>query len=102
MSCLYRFFLWALTALSLPMLIHLFNFRRYKTVYFPNGRFLKEVKKKTDSRSQLKHLPILLARLLALASLVLAFAQPYIKEKNTKVLSGKRAVSIYVDNSFSM
>lgn len=102
MSFLYPNFLWALSLLAVPVIIHLFNFRRYKTVYFPSIKFLREVKEKTDSRSQLKHLLVLLARLLAVAFLVLAFAQPYIKEKDTKVLSGRKAISIYIDNSFSM
>lgn len=102
MSFLYPDFLWALSLLSIPVIIHLFNFRRYKTVYFPSIKFLREVKEKTTSASTLKHLLVLLSRLLAVAFLVFAFAQPYIKEKNTKVLSGSKAVSVYIDNSFSM
>ncbi len=102
MSFLYPDFLWALSLLSIPVIIHLFNFRRYKTVYFPSVKFLREVKEKTTSTSTLKHLLVLLSRLLAVAFLVFAFAQPYIKEKDTKVLSGSKAVSIYIDNSFSM
>ncbi|MBA2422294.1 MAG: BatA domain-containing protein [Chitinophagales bacterium] len=101
MSFLYPSFLFALTAVTIPIIIHLFNFRRYKTVYFSNVRFLREVKEKTDSRSQLKHLLILLARILAICFLVFAFAQPYLKGK-TAVTVGKKAVSIFIDNSFSM
>ncbi|MEP6647066.1 MAG: BatA domain-containing protein, partial [Saprospiraceae bacterium] len=34
MQFLYPSFLWALTALSIPIILHLFYFRRYKKVYF--------------------------------------------------------------------
>ena len=43
-------FLWALLALAIPVIIHLFYFRRFKKVYFTNVRFLKEVKEETESQ----------------------------------------------------
>jgi hypothetical protein len=95
-------FLFALSAISIPILIHLFNFRKFKTVYFTNVRFLREVKEETQSKSQLKHLLVLLARILAITFLVLAFAQPYIPWQQKKIQTGARAISIYIDNSFSM
>ena len=97
------FFLIALAALAIPILIHLFNFRKYKKVYFTNVHYLQEIQQETKKQSQLRQLLILLARLLAIASLVIAFAQPYIPaSKQQKKLTGQRAVSIYLDNSFSM
>ncbi len=97
------FFLIALTALAIPIVIHLFNFRRYKKVYFTNVHFLQEIQQETKKQSQLRQLLILLARLLAIAALVIAFAQPYLPaSKLQKKITGQRAVSIYVDNSFSM
>lgn len=97
------FFLIALAALAIPILIHLFNFRKYKKVYFTNVHFLQEIQQETKKQSQLRQLLILLARLLAVAALVLAFAQPYLPaSKQQKKLTGQRAVSIYLDNSFSM
>ncbi|NJL14945.1 MAG: hypothetical protein HC913_19405 [Microscillaceae bacterium] len=103
MSFVYPQFLWALLALSIPIIIHIFNFRRVRRVYFSNVRLLKEVKTETNSFRRLKHLLILLSRLAFLAFLVLAFAQPYLPSANQqkiKNLSG--LVSMYVDNSFSM
>lgn len=102
MQFLFPGFLFALAALAIPVIIHLFNFRRYKTVYFSNVQFLKEVKEETSSRSRLKHLLVLAARLLALAFLVFAFAQPYIPNKRSGATTGRKYVSIYIDNSFSM
>jgi len=96
-------FLFGLLAIGVPILIHLFNFRKYKRVYFTNVRFLKELKEQTKKRSQLRHLIILLLRILAVVCLVVAFAQPYIPYSKNKIKADSRnAVSIYVDNSFSM
>jgi hypothetical protein len=96
-------FLYFLFALIIPVLIHLFNFRQYKRVWFTNVRFLSEIKQETKKRSQLKQLLILLTRLLALAALIIAFAQPYIPSPLQKLKqSEKQEVTIYIDNSFSM
>lgn len=102
MQFLYPTFLFALAALAIPIIIHLFYFRRFKRVYFTNVRFLKEVKEETSARSKLRNLLVLLMRLLAVAFLVFAFAQPFIPAKNTEVKKGSKAVSVFVDNSFSM
>jgi len=75
-------FLVALSALVIPVLIHLFNFRKYKKVYFTNVRFLQEIQQETKKQSRLRQWLILLARLLAVASLVFAFARPYIPASN--------------------
>ena len=96
-------FLWALAAIAVPVIIHLFNFRKYKKVYFTNVKFLKELQQESKSKSRLKEILILTARCLAIASLVLAFSQPIIPDKLNPVKnSGASAVSIYLDNSFSM
>jgi Aerotolerance regulator N-terminal len=102
MNFLYPSFLFALFALVIPVIIHLFQFRRFRTVYFSNVRFLKEVKEETSSRSNIKHWLVLLTRILALTFLVFAFAQPFIPNKSANVVQGQKAVSVYIDNSFSM
>ncbi len=102
MSFVYPWFLWALLALAIPIIIHLFHFRRFKTVYFTNVKFLKEVKEQTSARTKLKHLLVLCARLLVVTFLVLAFAMPYIPNKSGNAKAGSKDVSIFFDNSFSM
>ncbi len=102
MNFLFPSFLYALSAVSIPILIHLFNFRRYKKLYFSNVRFLKEVVQESRSRSRLKHWLVLLCRILIVVFLVLAFAQPFIPVKQGFTGAGNKAVSIFVDNSFSM
>lgn len=95
-------FLWALLAIAIPILIHLFNFRRFKKVYFPDIRFLKEVKQQTQSQNRLRHLLVLASRILAISALVLAFAQPYFPAEGQKTRAGGQAIGVYIDNSFSM
>lgn len=102
MSFVYPQFLFALFAVSVPIIVHLFNFRRFKKVYFSDVRFLKEVKLQTQNRNRIKHLLILLCRILAVSFLVFAFAQPFIPINNKNATAGIRVLSIYVDNSFSM
>jgi len=93
--------LWALAALAIPILLHLFYFRRFRKVEFSNVRFLKEVKEETQNRSRLRNLLVLALRLLAFAALVFAFAQPFLADDAVKA-DETTAVSIFVDNSFSM
>jgi hypothetical protein len=102
MKYLYPQFLYALATIAIPIIIHLFNFRKFKTVYFSNVRFLKEIKQQTKAQSQLKHLLILLSRILAISALVFAFAQPYIPASENSIVADQQAVSVFVDNSFSM
>jgi hypothetical protein len=100
MTFLYPSFLWALAALSIPVLIHLFNFRRTTRIYFSNTRFLKLVKEVTTAKRRLKHYLILASRLLFLLFLILAFAQPVIPAREQ--LGNGRSIVLYIDNSQSM
>lgn len=102
MSFVYPWFLWALFLIAIPIIIHLFHFRRFKTVYFTNVTFLKEVKEQTSARSKVKHFLVLISRILAVAFLVLAFAMPYIPSPGGEDKKGNTDVSIFFDNSFSM
>lgn len=102
MKFLYPEFLWALTALAIPIVIHLFNFKRYKTLYFSSLNFIKHVDQQTKSTQRLKHWLILASRLLAFLFLVLAFAQPYFSNSADKLSSKSPIYSFYLDNSFSM
>ena len=102
MNFLYPGFLFALFTVAIPIIIHLFNFRKFKRVYFSNVAFLKEVKEQTSSQEKLKNLLILLSRILAIVFLVLAFAKPYISNQQKIDASKGNVVSIYIDNSYSM
>ncbi len=92
-------FLWGLTALSIPIFYHLFQLRRYKTVYFSDIRFLKQVKDKSSQRRKIEHWFILLLRLLAITFFVFAFADP--QWGDTKE-NKNQTVGLYLDLSPSM
>lgn len=102
MSFLHPGFLWALLALAIPVLIHLFQLRRFRRIDFSNVRLLQEVTQQTRARRKVQHWLVLAARLLALAMVVLAFAQPYIPGPEGTQGAGQRAVSIFLDDSYSM
>lgn len=95
------YFLFGLFAILIPVFIHLFNFRRYKTAYFSNVKLLQNILLKTKRESQLQHLIVLLFRILGIAALVFAFAQPYIPI-NKEQPEGGKLVTLFVDNSYSM
>ncbi|MFB1002935.1 MAG: BatA and WFA domain-containing protein, partial [Bacteroidia bacterium] len=100
MSFLQPLFLWALGLLAVPLVIHLFNFRRYQKVIFSNVDMLKEIQTESRKTRQIKKWLILATRMLALAALIFAFAQPFLLEEGTK--DGRKLISLYLDNSESM
>ena len=95
-------FLFGLFALVIPVIIHLFNFRRHKKLYFSDISRLKNITTHTRKQQKLKHLIVLLLRMLALLFIVLALAGPELKKKATNVAASSNTTSIYIDNSFSM
>ena len=102
MSFLFPTFLWALLALAIPIIVHLFQFRRFKTVYFSNVAFLNAVFEDNKSRTNIKKWLLLFARLLAVSFLVFAFAQPYFQQENSNGTQPVGASSVFIDNSLSM
>lgn len=102
MKLIYPEFLWAFAVLLIPIIIHLFNFKRYKTHYFSSLKFVKHVDQQTRSTQKLKHLLVLASRLLAFIFLVLAFAQPYKSTAEDGNLKKESIIAFFIDNSFSM
>ena len=90
-----------LVAILVPIIIHLFNFRRYKTVYFSNVQMLEDIQKKTKRASQVQQLIVLALRVLGIACLVIAAAQPFLRGSNKSAAKGN-VISVFVDNSYSM
>ncbi|MEQ8323139.1 MAG: BatA and WFA domain-containing protein [Vicingaceae bacterium] len=102
MNFLYPSFFFALSALAIPIVIHLYNFRRYKRISFTNVSILKEIETSSKSVRRLRNLLTLVMRLLALFFLVLAFTQPFIPAKESPYKTEKDAIVIVLDNSMSM
>ena len=91
--------LYFLILLIIPIIIHLFNLRRYQKEFFSNVIFLKNIKEKSRKKKKIKNLIILFSRLMLITAVILAFAKPTI---NNKKIPTSSAVSIYIDNSLSM
>lgn len=102
MEFLYPNMLYALFALLIPVVIHLFNFRRHKTVYFSNTSILKTIEQENKKTKKLKDLIVLITRMLFIAALVVAFAYPYKKNNNTINNNVDNLIAVYIDNSMSM
>ncbi|MFN3754839.1 BatA domain-containing protein [Flavobacterium sp.] len=92
--------LYFLFLLVIPILVHLFQLRRFKKEYFTNVQFLKELSLQTRKSSTIKKWLLLFTRLLLLACLILAFAQPFFTAKES--LKATNEMYIILDNSYSM
>jgi len=94
--------LFGLFALAIPIIIHLFNFRRHKIVYFSNTATLKTIEQENAKTKKLKYIISLIMRMLFIAGFVFAFAYPYNPEQKLKVDDANNLVAVYIDNSMSM
>ena len=92
--------LYFLFLLVIPILVHLFQLRRFKKEYFTNVQFLKELSIQTRKSATIKKWLLLLTRLLLLTFLILAFAQPFFSAKDSK--KNTNEMYIILDNSYSM
>lgn len=102
MKFLYPNMLWCLFALAIPIIIHLFNFRRHKIVYFSNTATLKTIEQENAKTKKLKYIIAMIMRMLFIAGLVFAFAYPYNPEQKLKTDDADNLVAVYIDNSMSM
>ena len=96
----YPALLYALFLLLIPILIHLFQLRRFQKVAFTNVSFLKKVSMQTRKSSQIKKWLVLMLRLLGVAAIVIAFAEPF--KASVTALNSTKETTLYIDNSFSM
>ncbi len=92
--------LYALFLLLIPILVHLFQLRKFKKEAFTNVAFLKKINIQTRKSSSIKKWLLLLTRLIVIACIVFAFAQPFFTQSESAT-KAKETV-IYLDNSFSM
>ena len=69
-------FLWFLAAASVPVIIHLINRRRHKTIQWAAMQFLLKASRQSRGKKKLRHILILTCRALGIAALALAAARP--------------------------
>src|ERR671935_2626852 len=93
----------ALAALAIPVLIHLIQREKKRVVEFPSLMFLRRIPYQSVRRRRIRHWPLLLLRLAAIALVVLAFARPFVRRTATPATAtGAREVAILIDRSYSM
>ncbi len=92
--------LYFLFLLLIPILVHLFELRRYQRQQFSNVQFLRELAQQTRKSAKLKKYLLLASRLLLLAAAVIAFAKPYLPAKDAQHQGNE--LFVILDNSMSM
>lgn len=78
MSFLQQSLLWFLAAASIPIIIHLLNKRRHKTIKWAAMQFLLKATRESRGKKRLRHILILTCRALGLAALAFAAARPIV------------------------
>ncbi|TDI75879.1 MAG: hypothetical protein E2O84_03680 [Bacteroidetes bacterium] len=92
-----------LAAAAIPLIIHLFNFRKPARINFSSLAFLNELQKSTMRRVRIKQWLLLALRTLAIAALVMSFARPAIQGSLAGFGShGRSSTALVFDNSSSM
>ena len=92
-----------LAAASAPLIIHLWNKRKYREVSWAAIDFLLAAMRKNSRRIQLEQWILLAVRTLIIILLVLAVAQPFLEQAGLKFIAGQKTHRVLVlDGSFSM
>ncbi len=98
----YPQFLWTLSLIIIPVILHLFNLQRHKTIYFSDLSLLKSIEIESRKKSKLKNLLLLLTRIFMIACIVIAFCQPIFNTNPNTTNTNSSEIGIFLDNSFSM
>jgi len=91
--------LWLLFLAIIPVIIHLFKFRRYRKVSFTRVDLLKLILVKTGFGNKLKKLVVMTLRMLAISAVVFAFAKPFIPSVSLQSDSMVNHCVVFIDNS---
>ncbi|HIB92633.1 TPA: hypothetical protein EYO57_36565 [Candidatus Poribacteria bacterium] len=103
MSFLNPLILAALPLMALPILIHLINQHRHRTVQWAAMMFLVSAKRMHKGMARLRYLLIMLMRIAAIGAMILAFSRPLASGWMSGVGMGKPdATLILLDRSASM
>ncbi len=98
------FMLFGISAVSIPIVIHLLNKRKFKRVTWAAMRFVMEAVKRNQRRLQLEDLLLLALRCLIVLLIAFALARPALQAAGAAGLfgGGKATAVILLDNSYSM
>jgi hypothetical protein len=104
MTFLNPFLLVGLAAAAIPIILHLLNLRKLRTVEFSSLQFLKELQKTKMRRLKIRQLLLLLVRTLIIIALVLAFSRPALRGSFAGTIGthAKTTIVVILDDSPSM
>ncbi len=103
MTFLNPLFLFGLFAAAIPIVIHLLNLRKIRTIEFSTLAFLKELERTQIRRIKLRQLILLILRTLLIIFIVLAFARPALRGTGGLIgIDARSTAAIIFDNSASM
>ena len=92
-----------LTAAAIPVILHLLNLRKLKTVDFSTLRFIKELQKTSIRNLKTQQIILLILRTLIVICCVLAFSRPTIESSIPVIGShAKTSIIVILDNTLSM
>jgi hypothetical protein len=96
--------LFGLVAAAIPVILHLLNLRKLRTIEFSTLSFLKELQQTKIRRLKIRQWLLLLIRTLIILSIVFAFARPALKGALFGRLgaSAHSSVVLIFDDSFSL
>lgn len=93
-------FLFGLLLIGAPILIHLWKRQAARKIFLPSLALLLRSKKKVSRRARMRDVLLLLLRVLCIAMIPLALAQPRCSSQTPT--SPSQAVALVLDTSFSM
>ncbi|HTX18529.1 MAG TPA: BatA domain-containing protein [Bacteroidota bacterium] len=103
MTFLNPFVLFGLAAAAIPLVLHLLNIRRLRTIEFSTLTFLKELQKSQMRRVKLRQWLLLILRTLIVIFVVMAFSRPALRGTFAGLgTHAKTTAVIILDNTFSM
>jgi hypothetical protein len=104
MTFLNPLFLFGLVAAAIPVILHLLNLRKLRTIEFSTLTFLKELQQTKIRRLKLRQLLLLIIRTLLIILIVFAFARPALQGTMLGSIGthAHSSVVFIIDDSFSM
>src|SRR5437763_16751465 len=105
MSFLAPLFLVGLSAIAIPILIHLIQRERKRIIQLPSLMFVRRIPYQSVRRRRIRHWLLLAMRAAALARIVLAFARPFFRQSALAAAAAAgaaRGVVILLDQSARM
>src|SRR5258707_12517513 len=97
-------FLIGLSAIAIPILVHLIQREKKRVIEFPSLMFVRRIPYQSVRRRRIRHWALLLLRAAAIALIVAAFARPFLRQgaAAAAAVGGAREIVVLLDQSASI